>query len=202
MKSYSSFKKKNDSEFENIYQFVYKYVNRKLYNKVYPSEPTEKDQKIYNICCSLEWIEPKHIINNPNIIVENFLPHAIRNIKKMTFMKSPSNKIELIDDVLSLIKNTIVFSLNKSDLGMDDFIPILLFSIIKAKPTFLSSDINYIEMFLDSDLKTKKYGLILTMFQLVQESLLTISYKSLFEITEEEYKERVNEYSNVPFPNI
>ena len=92
--------------------------------------------------------------------------------------------------VSELIQSAIVFSTGQSDNSVDDALPFFEYAIIKAQPQFLSSNVNYMEMFLDTNLKKTKYGLILTQLHLIVETLINFSYENLIGLSEEEFNER------------
>jgi hypothetical protein len=86
-----------------------------------------------------------------------------------------------------------VFSTGQSDNSVDDALPFLEYAIIKAEPKFLSSNVNYMEMFLDDDLKKSKYGLILTQLNLIVEALNNFTFNNLLNLSEEEFNEKITE---------
>ena len=53
-----------EEEFNNINNRIYDYVTEKIYDKIYPLVPTNRDINIYNNNCVKlsSWIEPKHFI--------------------------------------------------------------------------------------------------------------------------------------------
>ena len=177
---------KEDAVAYEISNFIY----GKLYDRLYTNISDDNDFKIYHWCISLNWVEPEHIIPIKGIILNNFLPAAVKHIRRMETEKTPNKKIEEIMRVSELIQSAIVFSTGQSDNSVDDALPFFEYAIIKAQPQFLSSNVNYMEMFLDTNLKKTKYGLILTQLHLIVETLINFSYENLLGLSEEEFNER------------
>ena len=85
--------------------------------------------------------------------------------------KSPFSKLKEIAKIAELIQNTIVFSTGKSENSVDDFIPILVYLVIKARLKMLVSNINYIELFLDPSFKKQSMGHLVSQLSVVIELL-------------------------------
>ena len=113
---------------------------------------------------------------------------AVVCLHAMEKEKSPMAKIKEIAKIAELIQNTIVFSTGKSENSVDDFLPIMMYVVIKAKPKMLASNINYINLFLDPLLKKQSMGHLLYQLSLIISILQNFSYKNLINVTEEEYK--------------
>ena len=64
IKDYLSKNKKltDTKSFQLINEKIYDYVMTKIYNKIFPSESDNKDDKIFQKTITLSWVEPKHFI--------------------------------------------------------------------------------------------------------------------------------------------
>ena len=189
VKEYPIFKKLTAKELEYIKFEINNYFLGRIYMKVFPREPDTEDLKINNKCVLLSWIEPQHIIPNKNIILNNFVADTTRYINKMQMEKSPIKKIEAILKVSEIIQSTIVFSTGNNESGVDDALPFLEYAVIKAAPTYLYSNVNYLENFLDPMLKKAKYGMILTQLHLIVEAISNFDSKNLIGVSQEQYVE-------------
>lgn len=170
---------------------IYDYIMVKLYDKLFPPEPSEEDNKIYQNTILHSWAESKHFIKErPGSIYKSFLPDVIKYIKLIIKEKSPRKKIENLSNVLTSIKSVIDFNGGKGLLGVDDFIPILTFSLMKAQPYRLNSTIKY--MILYNPFKNNgPESQNLTQLKLASEFLTNLSYENL-NITKEEYDDKMN----------
>ena len=172
---------------ERFFIQITNYIMDKLYYKLYPNRAMETDEKIYQRCVSLQWIELKHLTTTTNIDSETFLPSTIGYIEQMDKVKNPREKIEQILKVIQIINDTLRFSYgDEIEGGLDDQLPFLIFIIIKSSPKRLASNIRYIELFhdnLDNGLLSHK----LTTMKIIGERLCNFDFKQLINISESEY---------------
>ena len=144
-------------EFGNISIKIYDYVMEKLYDKIFPREPDPSDYKICDQCKQFSWIEPKNFIKSKiNFVFDSFLPDVIDYFKEIDTQKSPRKKLLYMSQIFQSISNVVKFSGGGSS-GVDDIMPILNYSFIKAKPPHMSSNCKYMELFI-GDKKNKEEG--------------------------------------------
>ena len=138
-----------NDEYEKMYQEKIKdYVMNKIYEKIYPPEPSELDKKMYEKTKSISWIEPELIINK-DYIFDNMLPDILIEFKQMNIAHSPFKKLNIMKRILYNIENLVRFNEGEdNDVGADDIGPILNYILIKAEPPRIFSDIEYIKIFL------------------------------------------------------
>ena len=95
-----------------------------------------------------------------------------------------------MSNVFNSIQRVIEFNGGKGLLSIDDFIPILTFSLMKAQPYRLNSTIKYTILFNPN----KKNGLEsqqLSQLKMASDFLTNLSYESLINITKEEYNDKM-----------
>jgi len=144
-------------EFGNISIKIYDYVMEKLYDKIFPREPDPSDYKICDQCKQFSWIEPKNFIKSKiNFVFDSFLPDVIDYFKEIDTQKSPRKKLLYMSQIFQSISNVVKFSGGGSS-GVDDIMPILNYSFIKAKPPHMSSNCKYMELFI-GEKKNKEEG--------------------------------------------
>ncbi|MCQ2816760.1 MAG: hypothetical protein MJ252_05785 [archaeon] len=166
---------------------IHSYIMNKLYDKLYFKEVDERDNNLFKICISLQWVEQQHLISDSKMILDNFLPGVINHFKKLEYKKSPTEKINLLQNIAELIQSTIVFSTGKSDNSVDDNTPFLLYAIIKSKPKNLCSNLRYIEEFLDEAMAMDNRQMLLIQYTSATEILLYFNWEKLNGISQEEY---------------
>ena len=121
---------------ENLEDFLLKFVH------IISHIQSPSDQLFYNKTKELEWITPQYLIIRPSNVNENSWIYAINEIKKIDNENLPSNKLQLIQNVFSLISSSISIFGNKEDTGSIDDIPlIIVFCVIRACPKYFTSDI-------------------------------------------------------------
>lgn len=69
------------------------YVMNKLYEKIYPQDPTMNDSETFKKCVMLSWAEPKYFINKKtNYVYDSFLPDVISHFKQIHKERTPRKK--------------------------------------------------------------------------------------------------------------
>ena len=193
----SKVKKISDvNSFNLINEKIYDYTMSKIYNKIFPNEQSNEDMKIYQNCIKLAWVEPKHfILGKKNYVYDSYLPDAIKNFDLLYSEKSPRKKILCMTNIFNSISNLVKFNNEgNSQLGVDDMMPILNYSLIKAQPKWIFSICKYMEIYL-GDLKMKKEDNQLMQLKGICENMMNITNESLNDITEEEFQRRCEESS-------
>ena len=171
-----------------INQKIYDYVMGKIYNKIFPNEQSNEDCKILENCLRLAWTEPKHfILGKKNYVYDSFLPDAIRNFDLLYSEKSPRKKILCMTNIFDSISNLVKFNNDgNAQIGVDDQMPILNYTLIKAQPKWIFSICKFMEIYL-GDLKKKKEDNQLMQLRGVCENMIIVNNESLNDVTEEEF---------------
>ena len=179
------------NSFVLINEKIYDYVMNKIYNKIFPNEQSNDDSIIYENCLRLSWVEPKHFIpGKTNYIYDSFLPDAIRNFNLLYSEKSPRKKFLCMSNIFNSISNLVKFNNDGNDkIGVDDQMPILNYTIIKAQPNRIFSICKFMEIYL-GDLKKKKEDNQLMQLRGVCENMININNESLNDVSEEEYQRK------------
>ena len=179
------------NSFEIINEKIYDYVMSKIYNKIFPNESDKKDDKIFQNSIKLSWIEPKHFIpGKKNYVYDSFLPDVIKSFDLLYKEKSPRKKIISMSNIFTSISNLVKFN-NEGveNLGVDDQMPILNYSLIKASPKRIYSICRFLKLYI-GDLKNKSEGNQLTQLSGICERVIEINNDSLINVTEEEFKRK------------
>ena len=181
----------SDEKLSNLmYEKIYDYVMGKIYDKIFPIDSHKKDDLIYNNSIILSWVEPRHFIpGKKNYVCEGFLPDVIKNFDILDKVKSPFQKLKTMSNIFNSIRNLIKFNTGDSDTGVDDEIPILNYSLVRACPQKIYSNCKFMELYI-GDLKSKREGNQLTQLLIVCERTCEISNDSLINVTKEEYDKK------------
>ena len=186
---YEPLKKFLPQDKDKIYYEIDNIIFSKLYDKLCEKEQDVDDINIYEKCIELSWVTQEQVIRSKQVFLNNNQLTAIIHLRAMEKEKSPLSKLKEIAKIAELIQNTIVFSTGKSENSVDDFIPILVYLVIKARPKMLVSNINYIELFLDPSFKKQSMGHLVSQLSVVIALLKNFSYSNLHNVTEKEYKQ-------------
>jgi len=74
-------------------------------------------------------------------------PAAQAELRRLAAFKMPEDKVQCITRVSKIIMNLLSLAQDKSAPGADDFVPVLVFVIIKANPPSLLSTVQYVDNF-------------------------------------------------------
>ena len=166
------------------------YIYSKLYDKIYPSNPSKEDIFFYKKCSRLQFIKQENLIKNKKFFIENnLLQIAINYINEMDNKLSPIEKIKSFGKALNILNNSMTINSGKSNFGIDDNLPLVLFTIIKAKPKMMITNFNYSNEFINQELSKQQYGSILTQMGMISNIITNMKYNELVGVTEKEFGE-------------
>ena len=173
---------------------IYDYVMTKIHDKLFPPDTDNIDSLIFSKCIKLSWTEPKNFIKEKkNYVYDSFLPEVIHFFKKMEVEKSPRRKLINMSKIFKSILNLLEFNNGeeKKDIGVDDQMPILNYSFIKAKPERMYSNCKYMDLYI-GDKSCKEEGSQLSQLLGICMFVKDLNYKSLFDISELEFNINCN----------
>ena len=173
---------KDKNELEKIKEKIYDFIFIKLYSKLYPDNPTQIDSIILMNCEKLSWVGPKHFIKE-DFSFEFFINEIVLYFNQLDKERNPRKKLDKIFSIFEIISKAILFQGFESD--DKNYIDILKYIIIYIKPKRFNSEIEYIQNFCyeTNDDNLQKLKVLIQ----VGDFIKNISYKDLYEISEEEY---------------
>lgn len=137
---------------EQIIDFFEKSLMTKYYKYLFSPHFTkdeERDMAISRRIRQLNWVSAKHLvcsINEVNAEVRELVYSAITELVAVDSFQSPQEKLECITrccrNIFMLLKQTV-----GGPASADEFLPALIFVVLKANPVRLHSNINYITRF-------------------------------------------------------
>ena len=138
-----------------IYDILKEYVMNRLYDALFPKDPTELDSKLHEKFKTLSTrCKPsslsKSLTSSENIIIAS-VPKAKKYIKQFENERTPLSKKKAFQKLMELIKDIITYisSDNSGIFAVDDTTPILMYFLIKASPEKYQSNVSYLELFMD-----------------------------------------------------
>ena len=190
-KRIEKYQKKNDeNEFKEINHKIYDYVFEKIYEKIYPIEPDPEDNLIFKKCVLLSWVEPKHFLaKKKNYVFDSFLPDVIEFFKKLDSEKSPRVKFIYMKKIFTAINDVLRFNGSEGQAGVDDQMPILNYSFIRAKPQHISSNCKFMNLFIGKN-RNRSEGSQLTQISGICEHVMNLTYNQLNGVTKEEFDDK------------
>ena len=138
----------DEKEFLNINNKIDDYIMEKLYDKLFPKDLNETDEKIFDKCEKLSWVEPKHFISGKNnYVYDSFLPDLTNYLMLVTKEKSVRKKLNYTKLIFQCMNNLGQFN-GEGKFGIDDQMKILNYAFIKAKPSHMFANCEYLQLFI------------------------------------------------------
>ena len=165
------------------------YIMNKIYERIYPPEPNERDKELYQKATKLSWVEPLAIIGK-DYIFDSMLPDILNEFEQINIVSTPYKKFNCIKIILNYIESLI--KLNKGEdkeIEPDELFATLNYAFIKAHPFRMSTDIEFIKVFLKDK---EKNDISLTNFDSMCEFIIKCNAK-FFKMSEEEYNKKCSE---------
>ena len=177
----------DEAKLSNIKSQLKNYIFNQLYEKLFPSETSEKDLFIYKKCQRLSFLKPENVIKNKNVINETLLNEASKYFAQIDNKLAPIDKMKCMIKGKEILENSISFSTGSKGLGVDDINSPFIYSMIKAKPKNLNSNIQYCKLYLKLCDSEGAYDYVLTLFDFILEIILNMCVKDLCNVTEEQF---------------
>ena len=174
-------------EFLSICYELENYILFKLYEKIYPTIPSKKDNFICKKCCRLHFIKPENYIKDKKMINANILQTVMEYINDMDKKYTPVDKIKMFGKAFSILHNFMAFNSGKTDLGVDDTLPLLVFVVIKSQPKMINTNYNFCKNYINPELDKKQYGMLLMQIGMVIKIINDMKHTDLIGVTEEQF---------------
>ena len=184
--------KKTSKDLESILEKIYNYIMIKLYDKIFPIEPNDKDNKIFQQSIKLSWTEPKHFIGDKKFVFGSFLTDTSKYFSLIDKEKSPAKKFVYLSEMFNSIELLMKFNGVGDEFGVDDQMPILNYATIKAAPFRMYSNAKFMELY-NGEKKNQNQGSQLTQFLGICDIIAEMDYSTLIGVTKEEYIKKINE---------
>ena len=182
-------KNPDENELKDINNKIYDYVFEKIYEKIYQNTDPD-DNIIYKKCVLLSWVEPKHFLaKKKNYIFDSFLPDMFEFFKKLDSEKSPRVKFIYMRKIFTAINDVLRFNGSEGQAGVDDQMPILNYSFIRAQPQRISSNCKFMNLFIGKN-RNRSEGSQLTQLSGICEHVMNLTYNQLNGVTQEEFEDK------------
>ena len=179
----------NTPNIEQMMDKIYDYIMGKIYDKIYPIEPSEEDNKIFQKSILLSWTQPKHFLKaKKEFVFGSFEKDSLELFRLLDAEKSPRKKLMNLDGIFSSIGFLLRFNGKGPDLGVDDQMPILNYALIRAQPLRMNSNVRFMELYIGES-KSKREGAQLAQFKGICNMVPIITHKELDGVTYQEFVE-------------
>ena len=177
----------SSGELSSICYELENYILFRLHEKLFPLKQSKKDAFIYKKCCRLSFIKPENYIKEKIMINENLLKRAKEYINAMDDKFTPVDKIKMFGKAFQILQNSMTFSTGKSDLGIDDTLPSLIYIILKSHPKKINTNYNYCKNYINPELEKKEYGVLLMQIGMSIKVITEMKHTDLIGVSKEQF---------------
>ena len=138
----SVYENESESFKENGKEGLEKFITIRMYNILFRAlgDPQE-DAKMQRQIASLQWITFKHL--GVDDVDDGMFDMATDQLRQMDSYKSPRDKLIVVMNTCRVIQR-VVQQVRTANFSADDFLPLLIFVLLKANPKHLHSNTKFI----------------------------------------------------------
>ena len=185
-----------DEEIENAQEGMEKYLMHKLYSVAFcnvESGDEEGDKLLSERIKQLDFIRPEHLDITDSPYNQVTFELAKKEFMKMNDFKAPRDKLICILNCCKIIFNLLDHrSKDNKPAGADEFLPILIYTILIANLPNLHSNIQYIQRFRNPSKMSSEAGYYFTNVVCAREFIENLDSSKLT-ITEEDFERQLEE---------
>lgn len=171
-----------------------KFLLSRLHHMIFGVDESDvqQDAELHQRISSLSWVSFEHL--GVPAIDPSLLNLAIKELRSVDDYKSPHDKLVCILNASRVINDVLKLALEDSGargrpLSADDFLPILIFSVLRANPTRLVSNVEFVAEFRHPSRLNGEDAYFFTTLQSAVAFVSEISPKVL-EVSQEEFDRR------------
>ncbi|KAF9645815.1 hypothetical protein BDM02DRAFT_3189385 [Thelephora ganbajun] len=202
-------KNATEVEFDNALEGMEKLVMNRLYDYTFTpqiphlipprsvtTDDLERDRVLAQRIALFGWIEEKHLDVPEEDGSKGFLMFAQQELLKVNHYKAPRDKLICILNCCKVIFGPkylllcLLRHLHREE-GADAFLPILIFVVLKANPSHLLSNVEFINRFRNPTKLQSEAGYYLSSLMGAVSFIETMDHTALSNITQEEFEENV-----------
>ncbi|KAJ6255386.1 rab gdp/gtp exchange factor [Anaeramoeba flamelloides] len=138
--------------------FLLEYIMRRISSRVFYLNEKEDKKKDYQLSERLEklkFITFEHLDIEDDKFNEKILKESQEILKRINEVSTPNQKLKIIRDTCVYLSKIFTDKLTSAD----DFLPILIYTVLHSNPPKLHSNLQFLEKFTDPDwISTNSYG--------------------------------------------
>lgn len=175
-----------------------KYVMSKIWGTTFgiAEEDRDKDERYKRLCDALEFLDLNTVLGDGEVLDDDIvdtLDVVMRNAQdhlgRMDRYKAPRDKLLCLVNVQKILEDGIESVHSNSFGGADAFFPLMILTVVRTKPAFLCSTIEYIRRFRGGRM-SGKFDFMLSYLESVAMYLDTVDWKDL-KISQDEFLARL-----------
>jgi hypothetical protein len=191
----------SDEELDEMTETLERFVVSKIYRKIFAptSADLEKDEALKQRIAQLsKWLEPRHLDISLDLKQRRsgrIMGLAVEQLQKWNTFKAPRDKMVCILNACKAVWKLLASKTDGKPAGADDFLPHLIYTVIRANPPNLYSNVEYISRYRHPDKMAQEFGYYFTQLASVVPFLETLNHKSL-SLSEEEFNRNMGLSNN------
>ena len=189
--------KKYEEEKNKSLNMISNYILKRLSIKIYEAELDNQDEEFKKICIKLSWISHNNLDIQNEVFNKNLFNKVINHVKKMDYLRTPSGMLYEFGLGVQLINSMFIFMLNQKQAEAGDLLPLIIYSIIAAKPNKIIFNLKFIKFFMNQNELLGNVGYNLIQCESSIRYIQSLNEKQL-KIDKQEFEDRckysLNEY--------
>ncbi|EAR94380.2 GTPase-activator protein for Ras-like GTPase (macronuclear) [Tetrahymena thermophila SB210] len=170
-----------------------KYITRKLYDQIFPKEKTYADTALYCRMKVLSWINYDHLEIEKVNRVDEMWDISAKALLNIDYVKSPSEKLDCLIESTTIMTNVLKLTQTSDNAASaDSILPISIYILLKACPTRLWSNINFISAFCNKEKMLTQIGYCFAQIKLAVDFLANLTPKQV-NVTDQQFHELIYE---------
>ena len=140
----------SDDELDASGEGLEKYLMTKLHPNLFAATVDDKrcDQHLFRRIKALRtFIKPEHLDIPPHFRIDVNWRVAEEELKKVNHFKAPRDKLVCVLNTCRIVNNLLNTVNKEKPSGADDFLPVLIYVVLRANPTQLQSNLRFIQRF-------------------------------------------------------
>ena len=100
---------------------------------------------------------------------------------------TPIDKIKNFWKAIDILKNSMTFNSGKTDLGLDDTLPFIIYIVLKSKLKNICTTLDYCTTYINQEFAKKNYGNLLIQLDMVIKIIQNMKYNELINVSKEQF---------------
>jgi len=189
---------KDGASVQDAVEGLEKYVMSKIWGTTFgiAEEDRDKDERYKRLCDALEFLDLNTVLGDGMVLEDDIvdsinvcIANAQEHMSKMDRYKAPRDKLLCLVNVQKILEDGIEGVHSSSFGGADAFFPLMILTVVRAKPPCLCSNIEYIRRFRGRRM-SGKFDFMLSYLESVAMYLDTVDWKDL-KISQDEFLARL-----------
>lgn len=142
-----------DEQKNNIIENVITFIQKKLYDRIFPIQPNTLDSVLQNNAIDLCGMKSEQLLGNSHLLNKQIIEAGLKYYKYIEKAKCPLEKLEAFIKINDLIKTNLAFCCGVNNIQEDLIIDALAYLILLTQPSHFYSNFSYIELYITNKKK-------------------------------------------------